>query len=96
MGIKRAAVSKRISELEEILGFRVITRARPGGVIRLTPRGHALHVLTAEFDRGLANLTAGRASSSIPDTDPLMQARLLHAEAARLVEMLTPVRGPLD
>ncbi|RKU01812.1 hypothetical protein C7H84_19035 [Burkholderia sp. Nafp2/4-1b] len=53
-GIGRAAISRKIAQLERLLGFRLVQRSPGRNGLRLTRRGIALRHVIWEFDRSLA------------------------------------------
>ncbi|WP_207003919.1 helix-turn-helix domain-containing protein [Trinickia mobilis] len=82
LGISRPAVSKRIAELEESLGFLLVERTRGKRELRLTESGRRLRAAVIDFEQNLAALRGDTARSEI---DVLTQAEDIFLAAHDLV-----------
>ncbi|WP_169708742.1 helix-turn-helix domain-containing protein [Trinickia terrae] len=90
MGIHRPAVSKRIAELEEFLGFSLLNRKVGLRDLYLTERGEYLHAAIGVFAQSLSGLSdkPQRADSAPPEVDALASAEDALAAISHVVRAL--------
>ncbi|CAE6823710.1 hypothetical protein R69746_06174 [Paraburkholderia aspalathi] len=91
-GITRPAISRKISELERLLGCAIAHRQRGRSDLTLTAQGQHLHKIVVAFATQLASLDYGSGApqeslSTLREAEAVLEAaqrlvKTLHAECA--------------